>query len=291
MSYAFYPGCVIPLQAPNYEVSARAVMKELEISIEDIEDFGCCGVLSGPIDGFTMLTFAARNIALAETKGLDIITLCNGCYGTLSKAVHQLEDEKTREKVNTVLKAIGMEVQGRTKVHHFHQILYDTIGLDEIKKKNKVDISAFKIGCHNGCHLVKPSDVLHFDKAAYPQKLEEMVAATSAQVVTPRGFEHCCGSLLMPHDQDSSYAFAVKAVEQKGEVDAIIVNCPGCFRQLDLGQVMAKRKFNKVLTTPVVFYSQLLGLALGIDPKALGLDTIHKTKTASLLEKCKGHGA
>ena len=291
MHYAFYPGCVIPLQAPNYEVSARAVMKELEIAIEDIEDFGCCGVLSGPIDGFTMLTFAARNIALAETKGLDILTLCNGCFGTLSKAVHQLEDEKTRDKVNTVLKEIGLEVQGKTQVHHFHRVLYDTIGLDEIKKRNKVDISSFKIGCHNGCHLVKPSDVLHFDKAAYPQKLEEMVEATSARVVTPRGFEHCCGSLLMPHDQDSSYAFAVKAVEQKGEVDAIIVNCPGCFRQLDLGQVMAKRKFNKVLTTPVVFYSQLLGLALGIDPKALGLDTGHKVKTTALLEKCRGKGA
>jgi heterodisulfide reductase subunit B len=291
MKYAFYPGCVIPLQAPNYEVSARAVMKELEIPIEDIEDFGCCGVLSGPIDGFTMLSFAARNIALAETRGLDILTLCNGCFGTLSKAVHQLEDAKTRDKVNTVLKEIGLEVQGKSQVHHFHRVLCDTIGLDEIKKRNKVDMSGCKIGCHNGCHLVKPADVLHFDKAAYPHKLEEMVEATSAQVVTPRGFEHCCGSLLMPHDQDSSYAFAVKAVEQKGEVDAIIVNCPGCFRQLDLGQVMAKRKFNKVLTTPVVFYSQLLGLALGIDPKALALDTIHKIKTAPLLEKCTGHGA
>ena len=291
MNYAFYPGCVIPLQAPNYEVSARAVMKELDIAIEDIEDFGCCGVLSGPIDGFTMLSFAARNIALAEAKGLDILTLCNGCFGTLSKAVHQLEDEETREKVNAVLKEIGLKVQGKARVHHFHRVLYDTIGLDDIKKRNKVDISDFKIGCHNGCHLVKPSDVLHFDKAAYPQKLEEMVEATSAQVVTPRGFEHCCGSLLMPHDQDSSYAFAVKAVEQKGEVDAIIVNCPGCFRQLDLGQVMAKRKFNKVLSTPVVFYSQLLGLALGIDPKALGLDTGHKVKTTTLLEKCKGKGS
>lgn len=287
MSYAFYPGCVIPLQAPNYEVSARAVMKELEIPLIDIEDFGCCGVLAGPLDGFTMLTFAARNIALAETKGLDIITLCNGCFGTLSKAAHQLEQKAVRDKVNAVLKEIGLEVQGKAQVYHFHQILYDKIGLGEIKKRNRVDVSACKIGCHNGCHLVKPSDVLHFDKAAYPRKLEEMVRATSAQVVLPQGFEHCCGSLLMPHNQDSSYAFAVKAVEQKGAVDAIIVNCPGCFRQLDLGQVMAKRKFNKTLSTPVVFYSQLLGLALGIAPKELGLDTIHKIKTSGLLEKCK----
>ena len=285
MSYAFYPGCVIPLQAPNYEVSARAVMKELEVPCEDIEDFGCCGVLAGPLDGFTMLTFAARNIALAEARGLDIITLCNGCFGTLSKVAHQLEEETTREKVNRVLKEIGLGVQGETKVYHFHQILYDKIGLVEIKKRNKVDLSALKIGCHNGCHLVKPADVLHFDKAAYPQRLEEMVKATGARVVTPQGFEHCCGSLLIPHHQDSSYAFAVHAVEQKGEVDAIIVNCPGCFRQLDLGQVMAKRKFNKVLNTPVVFYSQLLGLALGIDPKSLGLDTIHKIKTDTLLQK------
>lgn len=284
MGYAFYPGCVIPLQAPNYEVSARAVMKELKVPLEEIENFGCCGVITGSLDGFTMLTFAARNIALAEAKGLDIITLCNGCFGTLSKAYHQLEEEKVREKVNHILKELGLEVKGKTKVYHFHQILYDKIGLDEIKKRNKVDLSTFKIGCHNGCHLVKPSDVLHFDQASYPHKLEELVKATSAKVVTPQGFEHCCGSLLMPHNQDSSYAFAVKAVEQKGEVDAIIVNCPGCFRQLDLGQVMAKRKFNKVLNTPVVFYSQLLGLALGIDPKSLGLDTIHKIRTNTLLQ-------
>lgn len=287
MSYAFYPGCVIPLQAPNYELSARAVMKELQISLTDIEDFGCCGVLAGPLDGFTMLTFAARNIALAETKGLDIITLCNGCFGTLSKAVHQLEKKEVRDRVNAVLKEIGLEVQGKARVCHFHQILYDKIGLEEIKRRNRVDLSTCRIGCHNGCHLVKPSDVLHFDRAAYPRKLEEMVQATTARVVTPQGFEHCCGSLLMPHNQDSSYAFAVKAVEQKGAVDAIIVNCPGCFRQLDLGQVMAKRKFNKTLSTPVVFYSQLLGLALGIAPKDLGLDTVHKIKTSSLLEKCK----
>ncbi len=285
MSYAFYPGCVIPLQAPNYEVSARAVMQTLGITFEDIEDFGCCGILAAPLDGFSTLTFAARNIALAEARGMDIIALCNGCFGTLSKAAHQLEEEKVREKVNRILKQIGLEVKGKAKVYHFHQILYDKVGLDEIQRKVKVDMGRVKIGCHNGCHLVKPTDVLHFDKEAYPRKLEEMVQAINAQVVTPQGFEHCCGSLLMAHDQDSSYAFAVRAVEQKGAVDAIVVNCPGCFRQLDLGQVMAKRKFSKTLSTPVIFYSQLLGLALGIEPKTLGLDTINKIRTTTFLQK------
>ena len=285
MSYAFYPGCVIPLQAPHYEVSARAVMKSLDIPFVDIEDFGCCGILTTSLDGFTALNFAARNIALAEVQGKDIITLCNGCFGTLSKAAHQLEVEETREKVNRILKQINLEVKGKAKVYHFHQILYDKIGMDEIRKRIKVDMSTIKIGCHHGCHVLKPTDVLHYDKATYPQKLEEMVRSINAQVITPQGFEHCCGSLLMPHNQNTSYAFAVKAVEQKGKVDAIIVNCPGCFRQLDLGQVMAKRKFNKVLNTPVVFFTQLLGLALGIDPKALGMDTIHKIRTNTLLQK------
>ncbi len=135
MSYAFYPGCVIPLQAPNYEVSARAVMKTLEVTFMDIEDFGCCGILAGPLDGFTMLTFAARNIALAEEKGLDIIALCNGCFATLSKAYHQLQEKGVREKVNNILKQIGLEVKGKTEIYHFHQILYNKIGLDEIKKR------------------------------------------------------------------------------------------------------------------------------------------------------------
>jgi heterodisulfide reductase subunit B len=285
MSYAFYPGCVIPLQAPNYEISAREVMKLLGVSLVDIEDFGCCGILANSLDGFTTLTFAARNIALAESKGLDIITLCNGCFGTLSKTTHQLEGETVRKKANNILQQIGLEVKGKTKVFHFHQILFDKIGLNEIKNRIKVDMSAIRIGCHHGCHILKPTDVLHYDKAAYPHKLEEMVRVTGAQVVPPQGFEHCCGSLLMPHDQNTSYAFALKAVEQKGPVDAIVVNCPGCFRQLDLGQVMAKRKFNKMLNIPVIFYSQLLGLALGIDSKLLGLETIHKIRTKSILEK------
>jgi heterodisulfide reductase subunit B len=285
MNYAFYPGCVIPLQAPNYEISAREMMKSLGVSLVDIEDFGCCGILANSLDGFTALTFAARNIALAESKGLDIITLCNGCFGTLSKTTHQLEKEAVRKKVNNILQQIGLEVKGKTKVFHFHQILYDKIGLNEIKSRIKVDMSAIRIGCHHGCHILKPTDIHHYDKAAYPQKLEKMVRITGAQVVPPQGFEHCCGSLLMPHDQDTSYAFAVKAVEQKGSVDAIVVNCPGCFRQLDLGQVMAKRKYNKMLNTPVIFYSQLLGLALGIDSKLLALETIHKIRTKSILEK------
>ena len=216
---------------------------------------------------------------------MDIIALCNGCFGTLSKAAHQLEEEEVRGKVNRILREIGLKVQGKAKVYHFHQILYDKVGINEIQKRIKVDINQIKIGCHHGCHILKPTDVLKYDKASYPQKLEEMVRATKAQVVPPQGFEHCCGSLLMPHNQDASYAFAVRAVEQKGEVDAIIVNCPGCFRQLDLGQIMAKRKFNKVLNTPVVFYTQLLGLALGVDPKLLGLDTVHKIRTNTLLQK------
>jgi len=120
MSYAYYPGCVIPLQTPNYEVSARAVLKAFDIPIVDIEDFGCCGILATPLDGFTTLTFAARNIALAEAKG--------------SKAAHQLEDEETRGKVNRILKEVGLNVQGKTKVHHFHQILYDKVGVNEIQR-------------------------------------------------------------------------------------------------------------------------------------------------------------
>ena len=161
MSYAFYPGCVIPLQAPNYEVSARAVMKAFDIPIVDIEDFGCCGVLAASLNGLSMLTFAARNIALAEAKGMDIIALCNGCFGTLSKAYHQLEEEETRDKVNRILKQVGLQVQGKAKVYHFHQILYDKIGVDEIKKRIKVDMNTIKIGCHHGCHGDCHHDCLH----------------------------------------------------------------------------------------------------------------------------------
>lgn len=288
MKLALFLGCNVPTQAFNYEVAVRKVAERFNIELVDIPDFGCCGEFTENMDYFTSIVFAARNIALAEKENLDILTLCNGCFSSLSRAKHELEnDSQLRSKVNETLKKIGLSYKGKAKISHFHQLMHDAIGTNRIKEKVKHSLDSVAVSCQNGCHILRPSDVLQFDDPEEPKKLEELVSAIGAKVVQPMGGELCCGSFLLSQDTNVAYMMAVQSIERKGKIDAIVVGCPFCFRQLDMGQVIASRKFQKSFEIPVVFYAQLLGLALGFDAKELGFDQIHKISTANLLQKVR----
>ncbi len=141
------------------------------------------------------------------------------------------------------------------------------------------------VSCHNGCHILRPSDVLRFDDPENPRKLKELVALTGARIVEPMGLEQCCGSVLSICDLDAAQSLAIESIERKGNVDAIVVGCPFCFKQFDIGQVVARKKFNKELNIPILFYAELLGLAMGLDAKDLGLNFVHKIRTDEFLEK------
>jgi len=287
MKLALFLGCNVPTQAFNYEAAVRKVAERFNVELIDVPDFGCCGEFTENMDYYTSIVFAARNIALAEKENLDILTLCNGCFSALSRAKHELEDPHLRSKVNDVLGKIGLSYKGKARISHFHQLMHDDIGTTKIKEKIKHSLDGVSISCQNGCHILRPSDVLQFDDPEEPKKLEELVSAIGAKAIQPIGTELCCGSFLLSQDTNVAYAMAVQSIERKGKVDAIVVGCPFCFRQLDMGQVIASRKCQKSFDIPVVFYAQLLGLALGFDAKELGFDQIHKISTASLLQKVK----
>ncbi len=285
MNLAFFLGCNVPTQVYNYEASVRKISEAFKIKLVDVPDFGCCGELTEAMDHYTSLVFSARNIALAEKEGLDLLTLCNGCFSSLSKAILALRDSHRRSEVNETLKKIGLSYQGKSKVFHFHQLMYDIVGPSKIKEKLVLDFNGVSVSCHNGCHILRPSDVLRFDDPENPRKLEELVALTGAQIVKPVGNEQCCGSVLSLCDLDAAQSLAIESIERKGEVDAIVVGCPFCFKQFDMGQVVARKKFNKELNIPVLLYAELLGLALGFEAKDLGLDAVHKIRTEEFLKK------
>lgn len=288
MKLALFLGCNVPTQAYNYEVSVRKVAERFNIELVDISDFGCCGEFTENMDYFTSIVFAARNIALAEKQNLDILALCNGCFSSLSRAKHELQSNpETKSRVNEILGKMGLSYKGKAQISHFHQLMHDTIGTAKIKDKIKFSLDNVVISCQNGCHVLRPSDVVQFDDPEQPKKLEELVSATGAKVIQPIGTELCCGSFLLSQDTNAAYAMAIQSIERKGKVDAIAVGCPFCFRQLDMGQFIAGRKFQKSFNIPVVFYAQLLGLALGFDPKELGFDQIHKISTTNLLQKAR----
>ena len=173
MKYALFLGCQIPARLQSYEVSARKVLSEaLDIDLMDIKGFNCCGY---PIKNFDYKAFilaSARNLALAEKKNLNILTLCQCCYGSLKKAEHLIkEDRAIKEWVNQILDKEGLAYNGKIKARHFLSVLHHDVGLDAIAKKISRPFKGLKIATHYGCHALRPSEVVELMIRLTPRSL------------------------------------------------------------------------------------------------------------------------
>ena len=287
-SYALFLGCTIPARQPNYELSARKALTKLGIKLVDLDDLTCC--CPPPIQSINLETsqaVAAYNICLAEEAGLDIVALCNGCFESLAMANAALKkDEKVRAKVNGILSKVGKEFKGTIEVKHFLQVLIDDIGVECIKASVVKPLNTLKVAPFYGCHSLRPSELLEFDDPERPHILEDLIEALGAESVEYRDKLKCCGGLLRGISDDLSLSLARDKIinTTKAGAECIATLCPFCFVALDIGQIQVKSKFNEVYDMPILHYSELLALALGVDPKELALRT-HKIKTDKVLEK------
>ena len=287
-SYALFLGCTIPARQPNYELSARKALTKLGIGLVDLDDMTCC--CPPPIQSIDLETsqaVAAYNICLAEEAGLDIVTLCTGCFESLAMTNAALKkDKKLREKVNGILSKAGKEFQGTIEVKHFLQVLMEDIGLESLKERVVKPLNKLKVAPFYGCHSLRPSELLEFDDPERPQILENLLGALGAESVEYRNKLKCCGGLLRGYADDLALSLARDKLVNttKAGADCIGTLCPFCFVALDIGQIQVKSKFNEVYDMPVLHYSELLALALGVDPEELALRT-HKIKADKILEK------
>ena len=288
MRYAVFLGCTIPSRQMNYEQSARAVSEALGIELVDA-DFGCCGFPIEPIDEVKALSMAAMNLKKAQEKGLDVVALCSACGEMLAKAEETLEkDESTAKNVNRLLsKQLGLEYSGeRPRVIHFARMLYEDVGTERIRSMVKRPLGGLKIATHPGCHYVRPSTLSGgFDDPEFPHSLDELVEATGAEAVDYIGKEDCCGGGILAVREDVAKAMTRKKLETlSGKVDAMVLVCPFCGIMYDRYQKLMAAELEKDFNVPVLYYPQLLGLALGIDPEELGFD-INSVSVDGLLEK------
>jgi len=287
-SYALFLGCTIPARQPNYELSARKALTKLGIKLVDLDDLTCC--CPPPIQSINLETsqaVAAYNICLAEEAGLDIVALCNGCFESLAMANAALKkDENLRAKVNGILSKAGKEFKGTIEVKHFLQVLIDDIGVECIKASVVKPLNTLKVAPFYGCHSLRPSELLEFDDPERPHILEDLIEALGADSVEYRDKLKCCGGLLRGISDDLSLSLARDKIinTTKASAECIATLCPFCFVALDIGQIQVKSKFNEVYDMPILHYSELLALALGVDPKELALRT-HKIKIDKVLEK------
>jgi len=276
MKFALFVGCTIPRRVQQYEISARAVLRKLGVDLVDIREFNCCGYPMKNSDFETFVLFSARNLALAEREGLNLMTLCKCCFGSLKKVNHLLKEEPAiRKKINTYLAQEGLEYKGGLEVTHLLSVLHKNVGLTTLKEQINRSFKDLKIATHYGCHALRPSDIMQFDDPVSPVLFDQLVEATGAESIDwPLKLE-CCGAPLMGINDALSMDLTEKKLKSGKDsgADYLCVGCPWCQAQFDDVQHMmaAVRGTNHQL--PSVLYPQLLGLAMGIDGDALGINS------------------
>jgi heterodisulfide reductase subunit B len=291
MTYALFLGCTVPTRGVNYDVATRSVSKVLGLEFWDSNDFVCCGYPIHSVDHDTFLSLGARNISVAEEQGLDLITVCNACTASLTKVNKTLkEKDKERERINKIIGAAGREFKGTVNVKHFSRLLYEDVGLDKIKEKISRPLSEFKIASHYGCHYLKPSEIFEkFDDPIRPNTLDELVRATGAEIVNYENKKQCCGGGILAVTEETSMKMAADKLQhiRNAKADAMVLQCPFCSIMYDEYQptILRMTEGEEPKPTPVLYYPQLLGLAMGLDPKSeLGLKK-NTVKTKNLIKQ------
>ena len=283
MKYALFVGCTTLSRLPGYEKSARKVAEKLGVELVDMPGSSCCGTTyMETLNHKTFLALAARNIAIAEEMGLDIVTVCNGCTEVLTKANRELKgNPELRKEVNEILADTGKQFKGTQNVKHYVRMLKEDVGVDRIKAASVKPFKGLKVGAHYGCHLLKPHEVMDFDDPEAPRSLDELIDATGAVSVDYPNKLECCAGPVMGIREKVTWSVGLDKVETvKKYADILVTNCPFCYLTYERCQFMTE-KSPKV---PVVHIPQLLGLAMGIDPDDLGIGS-NKVDASIMMKK------
>ena len=289
--YAFYLGCTVPVRAMNYEMAARKVAERLGIELVDVDGFSCCGFPAKPLDWQAGLLMAARNLTLAEAQGLDVLTLCSACTGTLTEANHRLkEDAELRAWANEQLAEMGRTYKGTVRVRHFARMLYEKVGVEALQEAVTVPLADFGFAPHYGCHYLKPSHLYDgFDDPENPQSLDRLIKATGAGVVRYEDEGQCCGGGILGFDEETALLMTKQKLDHvvAAGADAMVLICPFCAIMYEANQRRVERLYETSYKLPVLYYPQILGLAMGFSPEEMGLK-LNRVKPRELLRALRG---
>ncbi|NOZ59839.1 MAG: hypothetical protein GXO66_09755 [Euryarchaeota archaeon] len=270
MECLLYLGCMVYNRFPDYEIAARAVLARLGIEARDFHDFACCSSTFLPSVSDEWLYLASYNLALAERRGMDIVSLCGTCTGMLRRALRELRDGEVRDRVNSRLAEVGLEVAGSAGVAHLIEVLI------QHREKVEREVSTplkLRVALQHPCNVFRPAELAGFDDPWRPRAMRELAELTGAEVVDyPLEYE-CCGSTLLLTSEEmgiSSGADKLLSAREAG-AQAMVVSCGNCAYLFDrhLQEIRARRAEAEL---PTLFLPQLLGLSFGISARELGLD-------------------
>ena len=289
--YLIFLGCAIPYRVSSFEISSRKVLDRLGVELVEMPEFNCCGLPLDPVSHETMLIMAAKNLALAERQGLNILTLCPGCAGTLKKVNKILKADKAlREEINTHLKEVNLEFKGTIEAKHLLQLLKEDVGIEKIKNSVVKPLTNLKVAEHNGCHILRPKEFIGFDDPEDPQTLKMLIEATGATCLDYIDETECCGAPSVGVSDKVALALAKDKLSHVKQVDAqaLITICPFCHIMYDTNELRIEKLFNETYGIPILHYPQLLGLAMGMTPEELAFSELRVSPSNILRQITQG---
>jgi heterodisulfide reductase subunit B len=272
--YSYFPGCSSSEGgAKAYDRSAQAVSKVLDMELIELDDWNCCGSTPySSIDELSSFCLSARNLSLAEKRGFDLVTPCSACYIMLNRTnSHLKEYPQVKAKVDEALAAGGLEYHETIKARHLLDIFVNDIGYDVIRAKVKRNLQGLKVAPYYGCQIVRPK--LGFDDSELPQSLDKLVANLGADPVPFPLKSRCCGASMIISDEAAALdliRMLLNSATSNG-AECLVTVCPLCQTNLDAYQIQVNRKFKTHFNLPVLFFTQLMGVAFGLSDKDLGL--------------------
>ena len=272
MTLGFYPGCSLKGSSREYAESVLAVAKAFDIAIEEINDWNCCGATAAHnMNRELSLALPARILSLAEKQGLtEIVVPCAACYSRLTVTQHELAADQTLKA--RISEVNSMEYKGSVTILNIIQMLdkYVTPKLEGkvVKPFNK------KVACYYGCLLVRPHEILKFDREEDPQSMDELMLKAGATPIDWAFKTECCGAGLSVSRTPSVGKLSGMIVGDAKDsgAEAIIVACPMCHSNLDMRRKEINEYLGEKVDIPVLYITQALGLAIGLDRKELGLN-------------------
>jgi heterodisulfide reductase subunit B2 len=270
--YIYFPGCSLEKIALSYHLSAIETTKKLGITLKELEDWNCCGATAYfHVDELLAYTLSARNLAMAEKAGTEVVAPCSACYKNMYFTnVHLKEDPDLAEHINEALQEDDLTWSGKMVVKHLIDVFSIDVGAEQIKSKVTLPLSGLRVATYYGCQILRPKK--DHEDVEQPHYFEELMSAIGA---TPVDFPlklTCCGGSLLISSRPAAYSMIHNLLydAHRAQADVIVTACPLCQVNLECYQQQVNQEYGTDFSIPVIYFTQLIGLAMGIPPKKLG---------------------
>jgi len=290
VKYAYYPGCSLHSTASDYQQSIESVFQKLSIELQEVEDWTCCGASAAHVSDLLLpLVLPAKDLLKVEKMGLEVMAPCAACYNRMRTANFKLrENADLRRRVNQVLQA---DYRANVRVRHISDVVVNEYGLEAIAGLLEKDLKGIKVVCYYGCLSARPQKIVAFDDPVYPSYLDRLIKTLGGEAIEWPFKTECCGGSFSVSKKEVVLKLTHELLDmaQSLGAEAVVVDCPLCQFNLDFRQEEVEARYGKRFALPVFYFTQLLGISLGLRPDALGLKKLN-VDPFPLLERKNIHG-